>query len=268
MLSRRARRDGWSSLDSVLETERRGAADVLWLDRPPVNAADLDSLDALAAEIDRLVESSDRPLVLTGRGPAFSAGADLYRVLGGDHAYAAAFVAALVRAFTTLFRFPRPLVGAVNGHAIAGGAILACCCDYAVVAEGPVKVGVTELAVGVPYPLAALEVVRHAVAPERFEEVVFLARTYPPEEARAVGFVDEVAAPEAVLDRALEVAERLGRVPPATYELIKAAVRRPALERIDGHGTEHDAAATEGWQSDEVHAAIRGFLDRTVGRTG
>lgn len=248
----------------MLETERREAADVLWLDRPPVNAADLDSLTALADEVDRLVDGSDRPLVLTGRGPAFSAGADLYRVLDGDHAYAAEFVEGLVRAFTALFSFPRPLVGAVNGHAIAGGAILACCCDHVVSAGGRVKIGVTELAVGVPYPLAALEVVRHAVAPERFEEVVFGARTYPPEEARAIGFVDEVVPAAEVLDRALGVAATLGRVPAGTYALIKTAVRRPALERIAAHGPAHDAAATKGWQSDEVRAAIRSFLDRTV----
>ena len=247
----------------MLETERRGDVDVLWQDRPPVNAADLDSLTALAEEVERLAAGSDRPLVLTGRGPAFSAGADLYRVLGGDHDYTAAFVAGLVRAFTTLFSFPRPLVGAVNGHAIAGGAILACCCDHAIAADGPHRIGVTELAVGVPYPLAALEVVRHAVAPERFEEVVFLARTYSPQEARAIGFVDEVV-PAGVLDRALEIAERLGRVPPETYELIKKAVRRPALDRIAAHGPGHDAAATEGWQSDEVRSAIRGFIDRTI----
>lgn len=250
----------------MLDLVRRDAVDVLWLDRPPVNAADLDSLTALADAVERVVAESDRPLVLTGRGPAFSAGADLFGVLDGDDDYAAAFVAGLVRAFTTLFTFPRPLVGAVNGHAIAGGAILACCCDHAVGADGPFKIGVTELSVGVPYPLAALEVVRHAVAPERFEEVVFLARTYSPAEAKEIGFVAEVVAPEAVLDRAIEVAGRLGRVPPATYELIKSAVRGPALERIRAGGPDHDASATAGWQSDEVRAAIRSFLDRTVQR--
>lgn len=250
----------------MLEVERRDGVDLLWLDRPPVNAADLDSLTELADSFDRLTTESDRPLVLTGRGPAFSAGADLFRVLEGDDDYTAAFVAGLVRAFTTLFSFPRPLVGAVNGHAIAGGAILACCCDHVVCADGPVKVGVTELAVGVPYPLAALEVVRHAVAPERFEEVVFLARTYPPDEARAIGFVSEVVPAGEVLDRAVAVAERLGRIPPATYELIKTAVRRPTLERVASHGPEHDAEATRGWQSDEVRAAIRSFLDRTIAK--
>jgi enoyl-CoA hydratase len=248
----------------VLEVERRDAVDVLWLDRPPVNAADLDSLTELADAVDTTVTGSDRPLVLTGRGRAFSAGADLYRILDGDTGYAAAFVDGLVRAFTTLFSFPRPLVGAVNGHAIAGGAILACCCDHAVAPDARVKIGVTELAVGVPYPLAALEVVRHAVAPHRFEEVVFLAQTYSPAEAREIGFVSEIVPAGEVLDRAVEVAERLGRIPASTYELIKTAVRRPALERIRAQGAEHDAAATRGWQSEEVRAAIKGYLDRTI----
>lgn len=250
----------------MLEAERRDGVDVLWLNRPPVNAADLDSLAELAGAVERLRASSDGPLVLAARGPAFSAGADLFRVLEGDRDYAAAFVAALVRTFTTLFAFPRPMVGAVNGHAIAGGAILACCCDHAVAADGPLRIGVTEFAVGVPYPLAALEVVRHAIAPERFEEAVFGAGTYSPAEARAIGFVDEVVAAETLMDRALDVAQRLGRIPRETYALIKAAVRRPALERIEAWGAEHDGAATAGWQSEEVRTAIRSFLDRTISR--
>lgn len=250
----------------MLDLERREGVDVLWLDRPPVNAADLDSLNALVDAVERVTTESDKPVVLTGRGAAFSAGADLHRVLDGDDDYAAAFVAGLVRAFTTLFSFPRPLVGAVNGHAIAGGAILACCCDHAVAADGPFKIGVTELAVGVPYPLAALEVVRHAVAPERFEEAVFLARTYSPAEARDIGFVSEVVAADRVLDRAVEVADRLGRVPAATYELIKNAVRHPTLERIRSQGAAHDASAVAGWQSGEVRTAIRTFLERTISR--
>lgn len=248
----------------MLDLQHHDDVDVLWLDRPPVNAADLGLLRALADTIDEIAAGSSRPLVLTGRGRAFSAGADLWAVLEGDDAYAEEFVGGLVRAFGALFRFPRPLVAAVNGHALAGGAIVACCCDYAVAAEGRILIGVTEHAVGVPFPLTALEIVRHAVAPERFEEVVFTARTYSPAEAAAVGFVDEVVPPETLIDRALEVAARLGRVPASTYKLIKEAARRPALERIAAHGPEHDALAVQGWQSAEVKAAIRTFLERTV----
>ena len=248
----------------MLDLERRGGTDLLWLDRPPVNALDLDLLNELADTVEDLERSSDRPLVVAGRGRAFSAGADLHAVLAGNDAYAAAFVGGLVRAFGALFRFPRPLVGAVNGHALAGGAIVACCCDYRVAADGNAKIGVTEHAVGVPFPLTALEIVRHSVAPERFEEAVFLARVYSPAEAVAVGFVDEVVEPGALLERALAVAEQLGRVPAETYALIKGAVRRPVLERIAAHGAEHDEAAARGWQSDEVKTAIRGFVDRTV----
>ncbi|HEV2755440.1 MAG TPA: enoyl-CoA hydratase/isomerase family protein [Actinomycetota bacterium] len=252
----------------MLELERRGDVDLLWLDRPPVNAADLGLLTALADKVEEVAAASTRSLVLTGRGRSFSAGADLWAILEGDDAYAEAFVGGLVRAFGTLFTFPRPLVGAVNGHALAGGAIVACCCDHAVAADGPARIGVTEHAVGVPFPLAALEIVRHAVAPERFEEVVFTARTYSPAEAVAVGFVAEIVAPDALLDRALEVAERLGRVPATTYALIKEAARRPALDRIAAHEREHDAAAVRGWQSDEVKASIRSFLERTVRKSG
>jgi hypothetical protein len=70
--------------------------------------------------------------------------------------------------------------------------------------------------------------------------------------------------PGALRERALAVAEQLGRVPAETYALIKGAVRRPVLERIAAHGDEHDEAAARGWQSDDVKTAIRTFVARTI----
>lgn len=248
----------------MIDVERRGDVDVVWLDRPPVNALDLDLLHALTVVVDTL----ERPAVITGRGSSFSAGADLHAVLERGDEYAAAFVRGLTDAFGALFRHPRPIVAAVNGHAIAGGAVIACCCDHRVAAEGDGRIGVSELAVGVPFPLTALEVVRHTVPPQHLQAAVLLASTFGPARALELGFVDEVTPADRVVDRAVAVAEQLGRVPAASFAMVKADLRRPIVERLDRDAASHDVAVVAAWQSSEVHDAIRAFLDRTVGRRG
>src|SRR5687768_5599664 len=111
-----------------------GDTAVITLDRPPVNALDVETLNELAATFDSLAPDDPDGVILTGRGAVFSAGADLRRVLQGDAGYIAEVIEALTRTFETLFVFPRPVVAAVNGHALAGGAVLTCGCDFRVMA--------------------------------------------------------------------------------------------------------------------------------------
>src|SRR6185295_2187361 len=96
--------------------------------------------------------------------------------------------------------------------------------------------GVPELLVGVPFPAAALEVVRFAV-PDGVQSLVYTGQTLPPREALTARLIDEVVAPGALLARAEEVARQLATIPPAVFRMTKQALRAEALERID-RGTE------------------------------
>ena len=153
---------------------------------------DAELLDALTAA----VTATDRALLITGAGSSFSAGVDLRRILDGGPDYAADFLTALSRMFRAVFDHPRPTVAAVNGHAIAGGCVLALACDIRLMSAG--RIGLAELAVGVPFPVAALEIVRHALGP-RAGRVLLGADTVGPEQALALGLVDEVTGPDDLL---------------------------------------------------------------------
>ena len=137
-----------------------------------VSAIDLELLECVVDRLDQIEESSARAIVLAGTGSSFSAGVDLFRVLDGGPDYLNRFLPALSRALVRLFTFPRPVVAAINGHAIAGGCILASACDYRLMALGKGKIGVPELVVGVPFPMIALEILRDLVPDRRFQEVV------------------------------------------------------------------------------------------------
>lgn len=145
----------------MIETADHGGIAVLTLANGPVNALDLEVLTAVPEVLDSVADA--RAVVLTGAGRAFSAGVDLKRIVEGGPGYVERFLPALSSAVLALFGRPEPVVAAVNGHALAGGCVLAAACDVRLMSGG--TIGLTELAAGVPFPTVPLEVMRHAVGP-------------------------------------------------------------------------------------------------------
>jgi enoyl-CoA hydratase len=246
---------------SSIVTEPLDDITVLRIDRPPVNALDIETLNELADRLeDAAAAEAVAGIVLTGTGPIMSAGADLVKVLQAEQAELDAGIDALTRAFRTLFEFPKPAVAAVNGHALAGGAVLTCGCDHRVMGETAGRIGAVELRAGVPFPAWALELVRHAVNNEHLQEVVYFGRAYEPKEALAKGLVDELVPDGELMDTAIARVRSLTRVPTETFAVTKRSLRAAAgaaasaLERFDD-----DVKAT--WSSDEVKAAIARQLD-------
>jgi enoyl-CoA hydratase len=235
--------------------------DTLQLARGKANALDLElcrTLDAALAE----GEAREGPLILTGAGSMFSAGVDLFRVVDGGAAYIAQFLPAMSDVFLRLFMFPRPVVAAINGHAIAGGCILACACDYRVMAAGVGRIGLPELHVGVPFPASAVELLRSVTDPARLHEFLLLGRTYEAREAIAVGLVNEAVPGESVLERAVAVARDLSSRPAASYRITKHFLRGPAAERI--RSAERDRGELiDAWAAPATLQAIRDYLART-----
>jgi enoyl-CoA hydratase len=147
----------------MIETTRVDSAAVLTMAHGKANAFDTEFLVALRHSLAEVLRSDARALVITARGGIFSAGVDLPRILQGDRGEVAAFLAQLSEALAELFTLPKPVVAAVNGHAIAGGAIIAWACDHSVMALGPGRIGVPELRVGVPFPMVPAEIIRHSL---------------------------------------------------------------------------------------------------------
>src|SRR5262249_10082897 len=215
----------------MIHIEREGAVTVLRMEHGKVQAMDLELVTTLAEILDELRSSKPGAVILTGTGNAFSAGVDLPRLLEGGADYVKKFVPALCEGIEKLFAFPRPVIAALNGHAIAGGFILGCACDYRVMAEGAARLGVPELLVGVSFPPVVLEVLRFAIPNAHLQELVYLGQTYTAEKALSLGLLDEIVKAENLLDRAKEAADRLASVPITAFECSKRQLRQPFIER-------------------------------------
>ena len=130
---------------------------VVTLANPPMNAMDARAARRSSPTCSKAWPpiASSAPRSIAADGPAFSAGLDLKTVPGLDRLGQRRLIDALNDGFGTLYAWPKPLVAAVNGHAIAGGLILALCADWRIVADVPMQISLAEVRVGVTYPVAA-----------------------------------------------------------------------------------------------------------------
>ena len=258
----------------MIHHDTDGSIAILQMEHGKANALDTELLEELTAALDTVDGSDAEAVVLTGTGSIFSAGVDLFRVVDGGRAYVEEFLPALSRALATLFAFPRPVVAAVNGHAIAGGCILAAAADLKVMAAPDPetgkggKIGVPELRVGVPFPTVALEILRFAVPRQHLQELAYVGRTFAADDALARGLVDELAPAATLRERAVELARTLAATPPATFRLVKRQLRQPTLERVDAHAPEIDSEALRLWTDAGIHQHIREYLERIFGSRG
>ena len=248
----------------MLAREDRGSVAILRIEHGRGNTIDLELLGDFSRELTRLEDEPVKALVVTGSGRVFSAGVDLYRLLEGGAEYVRAFLPRLNSTLLELYRFPRPVIAAVNGHAIAGGFILACCCDRRVMVRDGGKVGLTELPVGVPFPSVPLEVVRSVVPSRILRDLVYGGRLFLADEALQAGLIDEIVDAEDLVDRALEVAEELMRIPANAFGLTKQWIQEPVLQRLERSAADHDAEVVRAWSDPETHAAIRRYVEATL----
>jgi enoyl-CoA hydratase len=240
--------------------ESHGDVALVRIDRPPANALDRELLEEGHAAVGELRAAEPGAVTLVGRDGFFSAGVDLKAVPDLDADGQRAMVEGINRLFLAWYSFPRPVVCAVNGHAIAGGLILALCGDHRVGGAAG-KLGLTELRAGIPYPAAAMAIVRAELSPPAVRELTLRAELVEAGPAALeLGLVDELVESGAVLDRALAVAGDLAALPRSAYARVKDQLRGETvaeLTEVVERGTDPMLGA---WLGDESAAASSAIL--------
>jgi len=191
---------------------------------------------AMQAELNTALDQAEADgavVVLCGRDGVFSAGFDLGVIRGGV-GDAALMVRGGFDLSHRLLSFPRPVVVACTGHAIAMGLFLLLSGDYRVGANGPYKLMANEVAIGMTLPQAAIEILRQRVAPAHFNRAAVLAEAYSPANAVEAGFLDKVVEPLEVLTTSRDMAVALSKLDMAAHAATKQRLREQTLNIIRG----------------------------------
>ncbi len=242
---------------STVRVQRRDGVSVLTLDRPPANAIDETLLADLAAAVDAAAaDDGVRAVVLTGAGAFFSAGFD-FAAPRRDEAAERTLYALYRDAHLKLLTIPKPTVAMVNGHAVAGGFVLALACDYRLGLDADYWVGLNEVAVGAAFPRAAFEIVRLRLPHARACELMLGATLYPASQAIRLGLVDEVFPPDTFEETVLRRVTRLAELPREAYAHAKGALVAEAVSRIQSETADEAARAMAVWNATESRAARR-----------
>ena len=240
--------------------ERHGAIAVLQLNRPAANAIEMELGQSFEAAFDAALRDEPEAMVVTGTGRFFSGGLDLKVVPAYSESDQKAFLRILNRMIGTLYACPIPVVGAINGHAVAGGLILALTTDYRIGPTTDSLFGLTEARAGIPFPAAPMAVLQAELAASDVRYATLTARNFGPEEARARGILDELQPAGAVLERAIEVARDLASMPADGYRRIKHQVRGAAITRIEQLTATDADPMLEDWLSPEAREASAAIL--------
>ena len=252
-----------SSTTPLVETTVHGHVTELRLARAPVNALNPDLCNALRESLANALANGARGIVLSGGPKVFSAGLDVPYLLSlGDdqaallHAWAAFFDAA-----RALADCPVPVVAAMAGHSPAGGCVLALCCDYRIMADGPYRIGLNETQVGLVAPEGIQALMARVVGPHRAERLLVAGALVEAAEALRIGLVDETTGIDAVATRARVWLEDLLQLPSRPMLETRRIARASMADCLRDERIELSKFVS-GWMQPDTQSALRAMLAR------
>jgi Delta3-Delta2-enoyl-CoA isomerase len=237
------------------------------LARPPVNALNFELLAGLQEAIEQAPRNGARGLVLSGAQGIFSAGVDVPALLQRDRAGVRAYWRQFFAVGAALATSPIPVVAAITGHSPAGGAVLALFCDYRVMAQGPFRIGLNEVQVGLVVPDCIQLALRRVVGAYRAERLMVAGAMIESEQALACGFVDELTGVEQVITRAVHWLEELLALPSHAMLRTREAARadlRAVWQDIDALPLDHFIDA---YFHPETQATLQQLVARLTARS-
>jgi enoyl-CoA hydratase len=227
------------------------------LKRPKVNAINEEMVAELHSAF-REAESdgSVRAVILTGSGSFFSFGFDIPGFMDVPKDEFQIFVTAFSGLVRYIFSFPKPVVAGLNGHAVAGGCVLALACDRRVMISGKPKIALNELSIGAPVFTSIAEMLKLATGSRNAQGLLYSGRMCPAEDALALGLVDEAPPAEEFEAALTSAANALADVSSEAFRITKTLLRKDALDRIDRDEENSISEFVDVWYSQETREKL------------
>ena len=205
----------------------------LMLNRGKVNALNGEVVDQLRAELKKLeTDTAVKAIILTGAGKFFSFGFDIPEFLSFEKGQFVAYLENFTNLYTYLFLYPKPVVAAVNGHAMAGGCMLALACDYRVMINGNARISLNEIGFGSSVFAGSVEMLRFCVGSANASTVLYSGAMYSAPEAQRLGLVNELANEPELAFISSQAASSLGSKHQPAFASIKAMLRGSTAEEM------------------------------------
>lgn len=237
------------------------------LNRGRSNAMNADLIGELRKLLDQL---DDDPAVsgmlLHGKEGFFSSGLDLIELYGYNEQQVRQFwidFIGLVRRFVS---FSKPSVAAISGHSPAGGCVLAICCDYRVMAEGDFVIGLNELPVGIIVPQAIFHLYSFWIGQANAYRNLLEGRLLNPDEALAMGLVDELVPKEGLVSRAERQLRKYTQLEPTTWKNSKSNLRKELILTFSGDQTEDIEAILKQWWAPSTRAILKAIIENLTSK--
>ncbi len=213
-------------MSDVVRLEVEGGIGTIRMDRPPMNAINVEVQDALhSAAAEAGTRRDVSAVIIYGGEKVFAAGADIKEMQPMSYTDMVDRSAALQAAFIAIARIPKPTVAAITGYALGAGCELTLACDFRVAADNA-KLGQPEVLLGVIPGAGGTQRLSRLIGPARAKDMIFTGRFVAAEEALAIGLVDEVVAPEDVYAAARRRVERYVGGPAYAIRAAKEAIDR------------------------------------------
>jgi len=249
---------------TMIDLQYHDAVATIRLNRGVTNALDLPLVDELAGTLRKVQHDADvRGLVLCSANDKFlSIGFDIPQLFGLSRKDFTFFYQSFNRLCMALYTLPKPTVAAITGHAIAGGCILALCCDYRFMAQGRKLMGLNEIHLGVPVPYLADRVLRDLVGVRYARDMMERGEFYSPDALLRMGAVDRVLPLDQVLGAAIEQAGLLGTSPQEAFALVKRNRVEAVEAQVVAHLEEKARCFIARWYSDETRERLKQAMEK------
>jgi enoyl-CoA hydratase/carnithine racemase len=235
-----------------IRNEKKDGLLIVTMSRGKANALNAAMVEELTASVAEAAADDVRGLVLASGCPNFfSAGFDAKEVFAYDRETMTAYFGAYIDLYDALFHLPKPVVGALSGHAMAGGAVLALACDVRVMAEGPFRFALNEINLGVVLSPGVVRMAVDAIGPRHARELFLEGESLTPARAKEIGLAAELAQPEKVLERAVARAHSLAEKPRGAFGIMKRTLIEVSGHPPLGSGRQHLGRFIDQWFTPE-----------------
>ncbi len=235
---------------------------IIQMDREKANPMNYEFVAQLRIALKNLLEDdSIQGAIINGKENFFSAGLDLPELYSYDELQFEKFWRNFMELVCDLVSFDKPLIASINGHAPAGGCIIAIGCDYRVMAEGNYKIGLNEIPIGIVVPRGVFDIYSFWIGRKRAFQYLLEGKLYSPEHAKEIGLVDEVVPADKVLETAEQKMKQYLKYEQTSWRITKKQMKREQLQSISSISDFEMKTMLQQWWSQPVRSIVTQFVE-------